>query len=70
MPASEQIAALIAVTGGAMDKVPIEKVLEGERKVRMAVREEAADICLRIEKGEKLTTTDLDTILKIAEKVV
>ncbi|HOJ52070.1 MAG TPA: alternate F1F0 ATPase, F1 subunit alpha [Syntrophales bacterium] len=70
MPASEQIASLIAVTGGAMDKIPIEKVLEAEAKVRMAVREEAADVCQRIERGEKMTTTDMEAILKIAEKVV
>lgn len=70
IPAAEQIASLIAVTGGAMDKIPIEKVLEAEAKVRMAVREEAADVCQRIEKGEKMTTTDMEIILKIAEKVV
>ncbi|MCX7982995.1 MAG: alternate F1F0 ATPase, F1 subunit alpha [Syntrophales bacterium] len=70
MPAAEQIAALIAVTGGVMDRIPIEKVLEAEAKVRLAVREEASDVCLRIEKGEKLSTTDLEIILKIAEKVV
>lgn len=69
MPASEQIAALVTITGGAMDKIPIEKVQEAESHVRAAIREEAADVCLRIEQADKLTPADIETMKVIAERV-
>jgi F-type H+-transporting ATPase subunit alpha len=70
MPASEQIASLIAITGGALDHVPVEGIKDAESKVRQAVKDQAADACLRIEKGEKMTTEDLDAILAVAEGAV
>ena len=68
IPASEQIAALTAVTGGAMDHVAIEAVGDTEMKVRDAVRDQATDICSRIEQAQKLTTEDFDAILQTAQK--
>jgi F-type H+/Na+-transporting ATPase subunit alpha len=68
MPAAEQIGALIAITGGALDHVAVEEIQNAETKVRQAVREQASDACLRIENGEKMTTDDLDAILDVAEK--
>ena len=70
MPAAEQIAALIAITGGALDSIEVEGIQEAEVRVRQAVREEAADACLRIENAEKMTRDDLDAILGVAEKAV
>ena len=68
MPASEQIAALVAVTGGALDQVPAEAVKDAEIKVRSAVREQIPDICKRIEDGEKIGSEELDAILNAARK--
>lgn len=68
MPASEQIAALMAVTGGTLDSVPVEAIGNTESKIRKAVREEAAEVCSRIECGQKLVREDFDTILNVAEK--
>lgn len=68
MPASEQIAALMAVTGGTLDSVPVEAIGNTESKIRKAVREEAAEVCSRIESGQKLVHEDFDTILNVAEK--
>ena len=68
MPASEQIAALMAVTGGALDHVPVSDVGPAETKIRNAAREQIPDICTRIEDGQKLSTDDFDTILHVAEK--
>ncbi|OPY88006.1 MAG: ATP synthase subunit alpha [Smithella sp. PtaU1.Bin162] len=68
MPASEQIAALMAVTGGTLDSVPVEAIGNTENKIRKAVREEAAEVCSRIESGQKLVHEDFDTILNVAEK--
>lgn len=70
MPASEQIASLIAITGGALDHVPVEGIKDAELKVRQAVKGQVADACLRIEKGEKMTTDDLDAMLAVAENAV
>ena len=70
MPASEQIASLIAITGGALDHIPVEGIRDAELKVREAIKEQSADACLRIEKGEKMTTDDLDAMLAVAENAV
>ncbi|MDD5170735.1 MAG: alternate F1F0 ATPase, F1 subunit alpha [Syntrophales bacterium] len=68
MPASEQIAALMAVTGGALDHVPVPDIGSTETKIRNAAREQIPDICTRIEDAQKLSTDDFDTILHVAEK--
>ncbi len=68
MPASEQIAALMAVTGGVLDHVSIEAVGETEIKIRRAAREDAAEICNRIEDGQKTTPEDFKAILNAAGK--
>jgi F-type H+/Na+-transporting ATPase subunit alpha len=61
--ASEQIASLISVTGGALDNVPTEKVREVEGYVLKAVNEQLPELCGRIEEGSKLGITDRDSIL-------
>ena len=61
--ASEQIASLISVTGGALDNVPTEKVREVEGHVLRAVNEQMKDLCGRIEAGSKLEITDRDNVL-------
>ena len=70
MPAAEQIATLIAVTGGALDHLPVEEIQEAEVKLRQAVVEQATDACTRVENGEKMTSDDLDAMLKVAERAV
>ncbi len=61
--ASEQIASLISVTGGALDNVPTEKVREVEGHVLRAVNEQLQELCGRIEAGVKLEITDRDNVL-------
>jgi F-type H+-transporting ATPase subunit alpha len=70
MPVAEQIAALLSVTGGVLDEVPIEQVGKAEAAIREAVREQLIDLYARIEAGEKLTQTDRDAILRVARDVV
>jgi F-type H+-transporting ATPase subunit alpha len=61
--ASEQIASLISVTGGALDNVPIERIREVEEHVLKTVTEHLPDLCGRIESGVKLEITDRDNVL-------
>lgn len=70
LPVSEQITALIAVTGNILDPVPIDRVRETEDVIRRTVRTEAAEISARIEAGEKLRPEDRESILNVCKTVV
>jgi F-type H+-transporting ATPase subunit alpha len=70
IPVAEQIAALLAVTGGAFDNVPINRVNKAEVNIRKDVTEHLSDLCRRIESGDKLSLDDFDTILDTARTVV
>ena len=70
IPVSEQIAALLAVTGGALDHIPVAKISEAELTVRTAVKENLANLCARIEGGEKITMDDHNALLKAAHAAV
>jgi F-type H+-transporting ATPase subunit alpha len=70
LPVAEQIAALLSVTGGALDEVPLERVGEAEAAIRQAVREQLVDLCARIETGEKLGLSDKEAMLRVARDVV
>jgi len=61
--ASEQIASLLAVTGGCLDKVPIDKVREAEQHLIKAVNEQLPELCARIEAGAKLQLEDRESTL-------
>jgi F-type H+-transporting ATPase subunit alpha len=61
--ASEQIASLLSVTGGALDKVPAENVREVENHLLQTVNEQLPELCGRIEAGKKLEMADRDSIM-------
>jgi len=61
--ASEQIASLLSVTGGALDHVPIDKIREAEEHLLQTVNEQLPELCERIEAGKKLEMTDRDHIM-------
>jgi F-type H+-transporting ATPase subunit alpha len=70
IPASEQIAALLAVTGGAFDDLPVDGIGKAERVVRRATKEQMADMCEKIEAGQKLGEDDLKAMLNVARSSV
>ncbi|MEN6466351.1 MAG: alternate F1F0 ATPase, F1 subunit alpha [Syntrophaceae bacterium] len=70
LPVSEQITALIAVSGGTLDPVPIDKISGTEDVIRRYVRAELADVCGRIESGEKLRPEDRESILNSSKTCV
>ncbi len=61
--ASEQIASLLSVTGGALDLVPTEKIREVEARLLETVNEQLPELCARIEEGKKMDMTDRDSIM-------
>jgi F-type H+-transporting ATPase subunit alpha len=68
IPATEQIAVLVAVNGGVFDEMPVERVAAAESKIRRGVRQSLPDLCAAIERGEKLSDGDLDRILSAARE--
>jgi F-type H+-transporting ATPase subunit alpha len=67
IPVAEQIAALLAVNGGALDGVPIDQISKAELLVRKEVTGHQADLCRRIETGEKLSIDNFNSILTTAQ---
>ncbi len=61
--ASEQIASLLSVTGGALDKVPTEKVREVEARLLEVVTQQMPELCGRINSGKKLEISDRDHVM-------
>jgi F-type H+-transporting ATPase subunit alpha len=66
LPAVEQIAVLLAVTRGAFDSVPLERIGEAEQAVRAATITHCAAINRRIAAGADLTEENRDTLLDAA----
>jgi hypothetical protein len=64
---AEQIAALLAVNGGALDGVPIDQISKAELLVRKEVTVRLADLCRGIETGEKLSIDNFNSILTTAQ---
>ncbi len=67
---SEQIAALLAVTHGMMDSLPVEKIGAAEESVRKEVLQSLPDDCRRIDAGEAIRSEALDRFLTAAERAI
>jgi F-type H+/Na+-transporting ATPase subunit alpha len=67
---SDQIAALLAVTTGVMDRIPLERISQAESLVRKAVTAQYADLCGRLETGEKLGAAEWEAITGAVGKAV
>ncbi len=67
---AEQICALVAVTAGLFDELPVERVAAAERAVREAVARELPQVCERIAGGEKLVDVDREAIVAAARRAV
>lgn len=67
---AEQIAVLLAVTQGIFDAVPIEKIVEAEKRVRQEVSKVLPDVCQRIEAGEHLSEGDRKALLDLAQTTI
>jgi F-type H+-transporting ATPase subunit alpha len=70
IPVPEQIAVLVAVTGGVFDNIALEDIEEAEIEIRKAVTKKLPEVCERIQSGEKLSDADREAFLKIATETV
>lgn len=68
LPACEQIALLIAVTGGAFDGFPPDRISEAEKEIRRAIARQLPEVRGLIEAGEELGDIDREKILDIVRK--
>jgi len=66
----EQIAVLLAVTGGLFDEIEVEEIPAAEEKIRKAVTAELPGICRKIEEGEELTDKDKSSLIETARQVI
>lgn len=66
----EQIAVLLAVTGGLFDNIEVDDIPKAEARVRSAVTEELKEICKKIGDGELLSDEDQAAITETAAKVL
>jgi F-type H+/Na+-transporting ATPase subunit alpha len=71
-PASvpEQIVILVALTGGVLDSVPIDKMRAAERALRKATTEITAEIRQRFSSKDKLSDEDRKAILQVVDKAI
>jgi F-type H+-transporting ATPase subunit alpha len=66
---AEQIAVLLAVNEGILDKVPLERIKEAEIAIRQIVIEQLSTICTCIESGEFLRDQAKKELLNKCEEV-
>ncbi|MFO7765613.1 MAG: alternate F1F0 ATPase, F1 subunit alpha [Pelovirga sp.] len=69
LPASRQIIVLLAVNEGIFDKIPEEKLMEAENRVREALQQDN-EVARKIESGEQLSDKDQKELRDIAQKAV
>jgi len=62
MRPAEQVAVLYAAGKGLLDDIAIDRVAAAERAIRAAVSEQCAELCERIERGDKLVDSDWRTL--------
>ena len=70
IPVPEQLAVLVAVTGGLLDHLDPSRLGQAEQKIRQAVTTQAPEICSRLSAGEKLTGEDREALLEVAQRAV
>ena len=71
-PASvpEQIVILVALTGGLLDSVPIDKVRDAEQALRKAAADIPAEVRQRFSSNDKLSDEDRKAILQVVGKAI
>jgi F-type H+-transporting ATPase subunit alpha len=70
VPVSEQIASLVAVTQGVLDRVPVERIAEAEIRIRSEARRRLPDILTAIAGGAKLDEHQQGELRRVAEEAV
>jgi F-type H+/Na+-transporting ATPase subunit alpha len=66
IPVPEQLAVLVAVTGGLLDHLPLESLGNAEQKIRQAVSDQLPEVGRRLGAGAKLQDDDREALLEAA----
>jgi F-type H+/Na+-transporting ATPase subunit alpha len=66
----EQIAVLLALAAGLLDRVPLDKLPDAERALRAATRDIPADVTARFTTADKLSDADRKAALDVAVKAL
>ncbi len=66
----EQIASMVALTSGVLDRVHADQIAKAERVIQVAITETLPEICERIIAGRELSQDDLVQIRKIGSEAV
>jgi F-type H+/Na+-transporting ATPase subunit alpha len=66
----EQIAVLLALAAGLLDRVPLDKLPDAERALRAATRDIPADVTARFTTADKLSDGDRKATLDVALKAL
>jgi F-type H+/Na+-transporting ATPase subunit alpha len=69
-PVPEQIVILVALTGGLLDRVPIDKVRDAEQALRKAAANIPDEVRQRFSSKDKLSDEDHKSILQVAGKAI
>jgi F-type H+-transporting ATPase subunit alpha len=70
IPATEQIAILLAATSGLFDNVPADEVVRASARMREMLQNEMPHIYSLVESGEKLSDADREALIGVAERAV
>jgi len=70
LPATEQIAILVAATAGLFDNLPAERVVAASAKIREILPREMPHLYHQVESGEKLSDADREVLIGLAGKAV
>jgi len=70
VPVPQQIAAMIAVSEGLLDEVPLDEIGKVERRIQQVMVERMGDMADRILRGEKLSEEDQAELVDVLSHVV
>jgi F-type H+-transporting ATPase subunit alpha len=67
VPVAAQISALLTVTSGLFDEMPLADIIKGEHLVRQAVTDELWEVCQHIQAGQSLKKEERHALLRVAQ---
>ena len=70
LSATEQLAILVAATGGLFDNVPPDLITEASNRLRQALPERLPLLRESIESGKKLSDNDREALSKLAKEII
>ena len=70
LPASVQIAILVAATAGLFDNLTAEQVATASGSIRERLGEAWSELIRRIEAGDKLSPADRETLASLAKEAI